>query len=201
MSNTTTVDSYIATLGIIQLNIARYGYSIFCVTGNIGCILNILILTQCTYRQNSCSCYILAASFNNLIIMNLFPTLRFLIDFNVEGIKVSWFCKIIHAYGVQATSAISRIYVSLACIDRWAMTSRNVHIRAFAKMKVAKILIPSVPIIWCLMTLHVCFYEDNVKGKKHTFIRTLFFNSYFDRSMYFNIKDLYYFLQYLQYDF
>ena len=45
MANTTVIDSYVATLNMIQLNIAHYGYSIFCVTGNIGCILNILILT------------------------------------------------------------------------------------------------------------------------------------------------------------
>lgn len=159
-NTTTTTDSYATMLNIIQLNIARYVYPTFCISGNIGCILNILILTKRNYRQNSCSYYILATTFTNLIIMNLFPILRFLVDFNVDGIKTSIYCKLVRTFGVQATSAMSRIYIVLSCIDRWAMTSRNVNIRAFAQIKVAKIIIPCIPIISTLMCSHVFFYQD-----------------------------------------
>jgi len=93
----------------------------------------------------------------------------------------------------------ARIYIVLACIDRWALTSRNVRIRAFAQMKVAKILIICVPLIWSVMTIHVPFYQDIVQGKTliyHSFIHS--FSSH--RSMCFHIKELSNVLQYLQYD-
>lgn len=165
MSNINEVDSYIATLNIIQDNIVRYGYFILFVTGNIGCILNILVFTQRNYRKNSCSSYILANTFTNIIIINTIMFLRFLNGFNIDPTKTSsFFCKF-RLYMAQSTTILSRTYILLACIDRWALTSRNIRRRAFVQMKIAKILSSSSIIIWCLMALHIPFYQDIIKGR------------------------------------
>ncbi len=155
------------------MNILRYVYSILFIAGNIGCILNILIFTQRNYRRHSCSAYILANTFTNLIVINIIIFFRFVNGFNIDPTMTTLlFCKI-RLYIAQVALTLSRIYIVLACIDRWALTSRNVHRRAFAQMKVAKILIPITSIIWPIMYIHVAIYDDIVKGKTliyHSFI-------------------------------
>jgi hypothetical protein len=164
MSNTTAVNPYITQLASIQLILSHYGFGPLALLGNIGAILNILILTRPNCRRNSCSAYILAESVTNLIVLNILLTLRYLVDSNIDLVRTSAFCKF-ELYSIQVGSGISRIYIVLACIDRWALTSRNIHRRAFAQMKVAKILIPITSIIWPLIYIHVAIYDNIVKGK------------------------------------
>jgi hypothetical protein len=49
MSNTTVIDSFLSAVNLIRKNTSLYGYSIMFVFGNIGSILNILILTHFEY--------------------------------------------------------------------------------------------------------------------------------------------------------
>jgi len=91
MPNTTVIDSFLSAINLIQKNTSLYGYSIMFVFGNIGSILNILILTQRKYRQNSCSCYILASTITNLFIINIVVLLRILTGFNIDPTRTSWF--------------------------------------------------------------------------------------------------------------
>ncbi len=147
------------------MNILRYVYSILFIAGNIGCILNILIFTQRNYRRHSCSAYILANTFTNLIVINIIIFFRFVNGFNIDPTMTTLlFCKI-RLYIAQVALTLSRIYIVLACIDRWALTSRNVRIQAFAQIKIPKILIPSIAILLCAMTITIPFYQDIVKGK------------------------------------
>ncbi|CAF2808358.1 unnamed protein product [Rotaria sp. Silwood2] len=167
MSNTsltnTSADPIIVTLDLIQLNMGRYLYPIIFSLGNIGSILNIVILTQRVYLQNSCSCYILVSSVINLFIVNIiifFHMLAF--GFNIDPTTTSlFFCKF-RQYISHVTTLLSRIYIVLACIDRWAMTSTNVKRRAFSRVKVAKIIIPSVGIGRCTVVLRVYSIYYNI---------------------------------------
>ena len=70
MSNTTMIESFLTTVSLIQTNTILYGYSIIFLFGNVGSVLNVLVLMQRNYRQNSCSCYILASTITNLFIFN-----------------------------------------------------------------------------------------------------------------------------------
>lgn len=156
----TSVDPVIVTLNIIQTSMGRYLYPVIFILGNIGSILNILILTQRSYLQNSCSCYILASSISNLFIVNiiiLFHMLAF--GFNIDPTTTSFFFCRFRQYLSHVTTLLSRIYIVLACIDRWAMTSSSVKRRAFSKLKVAKIIIPSVCVGWLLISLHIPLYH------------------------------------------
>ena len=165
MSNTTIIDSFLTTVNSIQTGSFLYGYSIIFLFGNIGSILSVLVLTQRNYRQNSCSCYILASTITNLFIMNFIIVFRILLGFNIDPTKTSWFFCKFRAYMAQVLTVLSRTYILLACIDRWAMTSRSARLRAFTRLKVPKILIPSVAIFWIVFFLHGPFYQNIIQGE------------------------------------
>ena len=164
MSNTTMIESFLTTFSLIQTNVSIYGYATIFLFGNIGSILNILVMTQRNYRQNSCLCYILASTITNLFIINIIVLFRMLVGFNIDPTKTSWFFCKFRAYMAQMLTIISRTYILLACVDRWAMTSRSARLRAFTRLKVPKILIPSVAIVWSALFLHVPLYQDIIRG-------------------------------------
>lgn len=170
MSNTSEIDrtpnSYIINLDLIQLNICYYFYPVIVLLGNIGSILNILILTQRAYFHNSCSCYILASSVVNLLIINFVVLYRMLLaGFDIDlTMNSSFLCKF-RVYITHCTTLLSRFYIVLACIDRWAMSSANVHRRRLSQRKVAKILIPSLAIGMCVISIHIFLYNNIIRGK------------------------------------
>ena len=189
MSNTTTTDPFVNTLNTIQTNITLYPYLIIFIFGNIGSFLNVLVLIQKNYRQNSCSSYILASTIANLIMLNIIILFRILTVFSIDPTKTSWFFCKFRAYITQTSTTLSRTYILLACIDRWAMTSRTVAIRAFARIKIAKILIPSSSFIWCVSFIHVPLYQNIIKGKfLRKFMSIQFTLCSSSRSMYTNIR-------------
>ncbi len=91
MSNTTS-DPRILTFNLLQHNVVCYGYPIIFILGNIGSILNILVLTQRIYLRNSCLCYILASTVTNLFIINILILFRFLqLGFGIDPTTTSTF--------------------------------------------------------------------------------------------------------------
>ncbi|CAF4704328.1 unnamed protein product [Rotaria sp. Silwood1] len=178
---TASADQIIVTLNLIQVNMGRYLYPIIFSLGNIGSILNILILTQRVYLQNSCSCYILASSIINLFIVNIvifFHMLAF--GFSIDPTTTSFFFCRFRQYISHVTTLLSKIYIVLACIDRWAMTSTNVRRRAFSRVKIAKIIIPSVGISWFIISLHIPLNHFIVNGRCMVVLRvySIFYNIY-----------------------
>lgn len=164
MSNSTLINPFLTTLNIIQLDISRYGYLIIFILGNIGAVLNILILSQRNYRQNSCSSYILAASLPNLLIINIPILTRILSTFGFHLTSESTFYCKFEWYILHTMTLVSRTYILLASIDRWTMTSTSVRRRAFAHIKVSMVLIPTTGILWCLASIHVLIYMNNNTG-------------------------------------
>ncbi|CAF3334468.1 unnamed protein product [Rotaria socialis] len=177
----TATELLIDRLNLIEINMGRYLYPFIFSLGNIGCILNILILTQRVYLQSSCSCYILASSITNLFIVNidiLFHMLSF--GFGIDPTTTSlYFCRF-RQYVSHVTTLLSRIYIVLACIDRWAMTSTSVKLRSYSKVNVAKIIIPSVAIVWFIISLHIPWHHFIVNGRCMVILRdySIFYNIY-----------------------
>ncbi len=68
-------------------------------------------------------------------------------------------------YGAHSTALLLCLYLVLAYIDRWAISSTSVRRRAFRQIKVAKILIPSVAIIWCIISIHIAIQYSLIVGK------------------------------------
>ncbi|CAF3087392.1 unnamed protein product [Rotaria sp. Silwood2] len=73
------------------------------------------------------------------------------------------FCKV-RGYIFQICLMLSRWYVAFACIDRYALTSEKIHLRNFAKPKIAYRIIIIIIIFWSTICSHrLIFYE--IKGK------------------------------------
>lgn len=165
-SSVSSASALIDKFSLIQMILGRYLYPFIFTFGNIGSILNILILTQRVYLQSSCSCYILASSVMNLLTVNiviLFHMLSF--GFNIDLTTTSlFFCKF-RQYLSHVTTVLSRIYIVLACIDRWAMTSPTVARRAFSTVKIAKRLIIQLGIGWCIISFHILVFYYIVYGE------------------------------------
>lgn len=169
MSNTTS-DPLIVTITLIQRNLVRYTYPIILVFGNIGSFLNILVLTQRVYLEKPSSCYILASTVNNILFFSSVVVFRFLATgFGIDMTATSLFYCIFQAYMANVTTSLSRIYLVLACVDRWSMTSRSVQFRSFSQMKVAKILIPSIAIFWFVISIHIIINNSIIGGKSRAY--------------------------------
>ncbi|CAF1412090.1 unnamed protein product [Adineta steineri] len=165
MPNITEIDSFLTTINTIQTNFSRYGYLIIFILGNIGSLLNILVLTRPNYLRNSCSSYILASTLPNLLIINIVILFRILATFDFDlTSKSRFFCKF-QWYISHSMTLLSRTYILLACIDRWAMTSTIVRRRAFARMKISMTIIPMAGIIWSLVSIHVLTGQKRIKGQ------------------------------------
>ncbi|CAF4125425.1 unnamed protein product [Rotaria sp. Silwood2] len=69
------------------------------------------------------------------------------------------FCKV-RGYIFQICLMLSRWFVAFACIDRYALTSDNIHLRNFAKPKIAYPIIIIIIIFWSIICSHrLIFYE------------------------------------------
>lgn len=168
-NQTTTIapaDPLIMVLGQIQLSIGLYIYPFIFVLGNIGSFLNVLILTQPVYLKNSCSCYILASSVMNIIIINMIVLFHMLsLGFGIDPTRTSAFFCPFRQYISHAISLLARFYIVLACVDRWAMSSTNAKYRAFSQIKVARILIPTLGVAYSLASTHILWHYHIVNGK------------------------------------
>lgn len=63
--------SDVETIITVQKVLGRYGLSALIIFGNIGNLLNMAIFARNLKRQlNSCTCYMMAASFVNWVLLN-----------------------------------------------------------------------------------------------------------------------------------
>ncbi|CAF1250393.1 unnamed protein product [Rotaria sordida] len=156
----------VSTIVNIQKNLGRYGLSTLIVLGNVGNILTILIFIRTLIKKsNSCTCYLLAASITNLILINtsLISTVYGVdhVDPQHTSIVV---CKL-RWYGGQILLMLSRSFMIAACIDRWALTSPHVKIRSFCRPKIACNVILCLILIWPIIPVHMAIFINNYSGR------------------------------------
>ena len=99
--------------------------------GNIGCIWNYITLTDKQLRRNPCTIYFLCSSIVDFLILNFNLLSRsfhdgFLIDPTQS--KSLFYCKF-RNYFVISLLILSTSFIIIASIDRWALSSLNVHRR------------------------------------------------------------------------
>ncbi|UJR22182.1 hypothetical protein I4U23_025246 [Adineta vaga] len=154
------------TLFSIQQNIGRYGLSILFISGNIGNLFTVLILGRSTRRRrNSCSLYLLAASISNWIVLDTG------LIFNIIGIDhtdpqhtSNIICKLRWST-VHALLMLSRSFMIAACIDRWALSSSNITIRSFSRLRTAIHTIIILVIVWTILPIHMIVFFNNNTGR------------------------------------
>jgi len=151
-------------LTLIQLILSSYILPICCIMGIIGSLLNIAVFYQRHLRTNSCSVYFISTSiFNFLVIMfGVIPTMfTAYLSFDYASYSTSY-CKF-RGYIVHAVLMMSRSSVALACIDRFALCSSNVRIRALSQHRMAIRLVFVISILWLLIPTHM-IVEINVQN-------------------------------------
>ncbi|CAF1047907.1 unnamed protein product [Adineta steineri] len=132
---------------------------ILLVFGSGGNILNAIIFLQKTLRSCSCSMYMIAAYFLHTIVLcfAMSTTLYSLNHRDPLTYSVPY-CKI-RQYLISAIFTMARCCVGMACVDRYAITSQNTHIRAFGRPHIARFIIITIIIVWLILPVHLIIYN------------------------------------------
>ena len=103
--------------------------------GIIGNVLNILVFTRRTFRNNICVAYFLASTiFDSFaIIIGLLP--RLLNGFGADPSQSSALLCKIRFFITYFTGYTAAWFISLACVERYLSSSINVHRRQLITMK------------------------------------------------------------------
>ncbi|CAF3073272.1 unnamed protein product [Rotaria sp. Silwood2] len=127
--------------------------------GNIGNLCNCIVFLRKQLRSNSCSCYLLAGSISNIIVLS------FLVSTNIFAIErfdptnnSLIYCKI-RAYFGHIVINLSRTLIVLACFDRACISSSHVSIRNIGKVRVALRIIFFSIICWILFSVHALIWN------------------------------------------
>lgn len=159
LSNSQLIEIIIITNN--QLN--RYFPLFIFLFGIIGNLLNIIILSQRTLRRNSCIYLFLLSSISNLfsILFGLIP--KILSGWNINLIDNNiYYCKF-YNFIIFTSRTIAFWLIMLATINRWILSSFNVHRRRLSTLKNSQYA--SLIIVLCslFLYLHIFYcYQINL---------------------------------------
>ncbi|CAF3987837.1 unnamed protein product [Rotaria sp. Silwood2] len=148
-------------LDLIKEIFSRYCLIGLFIFGTVGLILNTLIFTRHTFRQNSCVLYFLASTIANYFVVFFVLPSRILSDgFNIDpGQYNAFYCKI-RFYTYFTAKSLSSWFIVLACLDRKMSSSQNAHRRAFARPNIARWMIFLTTLIGLIFYSHVLIFYD-----------------------------------------
>ncbi|UJR38677.1 hypothetical protein I4U23_031343 [Adineta vaga] len=138
MSSNSTEVALIANLVAITTQINRYlpiGIFFF---GMIGNLLNCLALSQRTLLSNSCALLFLASSIANLITLIVGVGVRFLTGWSADLTETNDLVCQIRFFFLSTSRTIAFWLILLAVMDRWLLSSINVHRRQMSTLKNAQ---------------------------------------------------------------
>jgi hypothetical protein len=154
------MSSIVNSLAMIQQNVIRYGFPFLLALGNIGNLLFIITFSRKQHRQNPCSLYLLASAIVSLIGLNWgYGSNLISIYLSPDPFNVSLALCRTRGYVVQTTSVIYRTMIALACMDRFALSSSRVNIRAYSKPRVALKMIVGSILFWMIATIHLPIFQ------------------------------------------
>jgi len=176
------MSALVLTLTNIVYQTSRYGLSTLFALGILGSILNIILFSRKQLRQISC-CTCMYNNFKHLFEKKNTSILDFLAASCANIVSLSWgiiptlyslnnvypgsyslaFCKI-QGYLTHTSLQMTRVFLVLACFDRFALSSTNAYLRQFSQVKVAHRSI-SITVICCLLiAIHLAIYLNLVPG-------------------------------------
>jgi hypothetical protein len=162
--NTTISDAEAITrLSAIGLHLTRYSLITIIILGLFGNILNVLVFRQPKLRSNPCSFYLISAAYANLIWIIAGPFTRMISTFGLDlSERIAILCKIRH-FIIYSLQSLSIMYVALATIDRFLISSMKVKYRRLSSLQNAHRLTIIISIVYCLIFVNM-FYCLNVTG-------------------------------------
>ena len=176
------VSSLTAVFSNIQLQLNRFVYCPLYIAGNIGNILNLIVVSQAKLRTSSvCSWYFLVASVVNLIATNTGYLTRILAYMGLPDPPrtVGWYCTG-RIYISSLSLTLVRHFLCLIVIDRFLVTSSSVKLRQISSFKAAKWYISLTVSVLCWMIFYVHIwvgypsYQNNSSCKRREGAYTLF---------------------------
>jgi hypothetical protein len=152
--------SALTPIQIVQGQLLRYMPLVTIVTGTIGNILNCLIFTRRSLRQNSCSIYFLASSVANFFAIYFGCLTRVLSSFNINPplSQMALYCKT-KTFLTYIGLAASTWFIVGACADRFASSCATVRFRSFSQVKIARrvVFIIAIIVILVYFQMNFCF--------------------------------------------
>ncbi|CAF1462722.1 unnamed protein product [Adineta steineri] len=135
MSSMSIDNNIIRALNSASDEIDRY-FSIFIfIFGIFGNILNIFVFLHRTLRTNSCALLFLVSSIVNIISIISGLTTRMLSGWTANLTNsIEWLCKI-RIFIVLTSRTFVMWTLMLATVDRWLLSSSNVHYRHLCTLK------------------------------------------------------------------
>ncbi|CAF0908623.1 unnamed protein product [Rotaria sordida] len=158
--------SDIARVSEVLLNMDKYMIVILYIIGTLGAILNIITFLQKQIRRNSCSFYFLSSSIIDFCIMNVFILMEIITTFNKSLSDLIYstniWCKVGN-YIMFILPCLSSSYIILASIDRFCISSLNQTFRKWSNLKISRIIVIIVFIIWIIFSLHIPIVYNRIR--------------------------------------
>jgi hypothetical protein len=132
----------------------------FLVTGLLGNGMNIYIFSRVpTYRTNPTTFYFLIGSIDNLIYIIINLITRIVSSgFGVDLVNTLLIWCQTRSFIIGSFGPISLTCSCLATIDQFLTTSHNVNLRLRSNMKLARRIVITIIIIWCLHGIPVFIF-------------------------------------------
>ncbi|CAF4351299.1 unnamed protein product [Rotaria sp. Silwood2] len=150
----------IATINNVTLQLIRY-FSIFIfLFGSIGNILNVLILSQRSFRPNPCAVFFLFSSVVDFLAILSGLLSRILSGWGADLTATSrFFCKL-RGFVVNTARPVAIWYILFAMIDRWLLSSLKLHRRQMSSLKNAKRAMIISLILATMIFSHVIYCHE-----------------------------------------
>ncbi|CAF3821387.1 unnamed protein product [Rotaria sp. Silwood1] len=153
----------ITTINYATLQIIRY-FSIFIfLFGSIGNILNVLVLSQSSFRSNPCAILFLFSSVMNFIAILSGLLSRILSGWGADLTATNRsFCKL-RGFVVNIARPVAIWYILFAIIDRWLLSSPKLRRRQMSSLKNAKLAMIISLVLATLVFSHIIYcHEPNL---------------------------------------
>ena len=156
----------IQLLDTISDHLNRYLGTLILIFGVFGNVLNCLVFSQRRFRANSCAYLFLVASTIDLISLVCGLTTRILASWSMDPTAtIHGLCKC-RAFIVFTSRTIAIWLIMTAAIDRWLLSSRNLHQRQMITIRNVKRSIVASCVLCSMFYLHMFYcYEANLLDK------------------------------------
>ena len=147
----------------ISSEINLYCGSVIFIIGCIGNLLNVVILSQRTFRSNPCIIIFISSSITGLIaILSGVPS-RILYGRNLDlSETIQWLCKC-RVFLLYTFRSVTFWLIMLATIDRWLVSSPNVRFRRLSSIKNVFRTIFSIVLLTMILHGHLFYcFEANL---------------------------------------
>ncbi|CAF1503080.1 unnamed protein product [Adineta steineri] len=155
--------AFITYINNVSAQINQYLSIFIFLFGTVGNILNILVLSQRSFRSNSCATLFLGSSIANFIAIITGLTTRMLSGWAVDLTNTNRVLCKLRAFVLNVARPVALWLILLAGIDRWLLSSPNIRYRQMSSLKNAQRSIIITLILSILLFSHIIYcYEPNL---------------------------------------